>query len=452
VIEIGRGQHGDAAPVLPSFKAALPSPRRVEKRIRYVWTAFACVATTLVLNAIRSGFDLANMAMLYMLTVLLVGVQWGRGPAIFAAILNVLAFDFFFIPPRFSFVPTDPQFFLTFGVMLMVGTIIGQLAGSIRFQARVASHRERRARTLYEFARDLAQLSTTSEVIEFSEDFMARHFHARVAVLVPDTTGALVSPTSHGMNNPFDATTAQWAYDQSQQAGAGTDTLAGNEYLFIPLKSPSRTRGVLAVRPERSRDLMIPEQRHQFEIFAALVATALERVHYVDVARDAMMMARIQSGDFELAIEKMPLREIVEAALKSLGAVMAKHPVRYDIAPDVPPVAADPALLQRVFISLAGNVAKHTPADTPLEIRARRSGDFVEIAVEDSGPGLPAGREEEVFESFQRGENRPARKGAGLGLAITRAIVQAHGGTIRAERLEKGTRFVFTLPLARHSP
>ena len=92
----------------------------------------------------------------------------------------------------------------------------------------------------------------------------------------------------------------QWAYEQSQQAGAGTNTLAGNEHLFIPLKSPSKTRGVLAVRPERSRDLMIPEQRHQFEIFAALVATALERVHYVDVARDALLMARIQGGDLKL--------------------------------------------------------------------------------------------------------------------------------------------------------
>ena len=130
---------------------------------------------------------------------------------------------------------------------------------------------------------------------------MSRQFRARVAVLVPDATGTLVSPTSHGMNNPFDSTTAQWAYDQAKQAGAGTDTLAANEHLFLPLKSPTRTRGVLAVRPERARDLMIPEQRHQFEIFAALVATALERVHYVDVARDALLMARIQSGDLQLA-------------------------------------------------------------------------------------------------------------------------------------------------------
>jgi two-component system, OmpR family, sensor histidine kinase KdpD len=450
VLEIGRGPDGAPPVARPSFKVEVPSPRRIEKRIRYVWTGLACLFTTLVLNAMSPGFDLANIAMLYMLTVLLVGVQWGRGPAIVAAALNVLAFDFFFVPPRFSFVPTDIQFFLTFAVMLMVGSIIGQLAGSIRYQARVASHRERRARTLYEFARDLAQLRTTSEVIQFTEDFMARHFRARVAVLVPDTTGALVSPTSHGMNNPFDSTTAQWAYDQSQQAGAGTNTLAGNEHLFIPLKSPSKTRGVLAVRPERTRDLMIPEQRHQFEIFADLVATALERVHYVDVARDALFMARIQGGDLRLEFERKPLREIVDAALKSLGALLAQHPLTLDIPAGLPLVPVDVKLLERVFVAIAGNVAKHTPADTPIVISARVKGKVVEVSVEDSGPGLPAGREEEVFESFQRGENQPARKGAGLGLAISRAIVVAHGGTIRAERRdEKGARFVFTLPLKR---
>ena len=452
VIEIGKGEADSRpAPSQPSFKAPPPpAPRRAEKRMRYAWTVIASGFATLVLTALSTSFELANVAMLYMLTVLLVGVQWGRGPAILAASLNVVAFDYFFVPPRFNLVPTDPQYYLTFAVMLAVGAIIGQLAGIIRFQVRVASHREKRARTLYEFARDLAQLQGTDEVIRLTEEFMSRHFGGRVAVLVPDTTGSLVSPTSHGMTNPFDATTAQWAYDQSKQAGAGTDTLATNEYLFIPLKSPTRTRGVLAVRPERTRDLMIPEQRHQFEIFAALVATALERVHYMDVARDALLMARIHSGDLQLQLERKKPRDMVDAVLASLSGVLATHPVTIAVAPELPPVPVDAKLTERVLASLIGNVAKHTPAETPIEISARVAGDMLEMTVEDRGPGLPEGSEEEVFESFQRGETQPTRKGAGLGLAISRAIIEAHGGTIRAERAaERGARFVFTLPLKR---
>jgi K+-sensing histidine kinase KdpD len=250
------------------------------------------------------------------------------------------------------------------------------------------------------------------------------------------------------MSNPFDSTTAQWAYDQAMQAGAGTDTLAGNEYLFLPLKSPTRTRGVLAVRPERSRDLFIPEQRHQFEIFATLVATALERVHYVDVARDALLMAGIQSGEIELNRERHAIGEIVEGTLRFLGALLAKHKVEVKLPPDLPQVVVDAPLIQRVFTSLVANVAKHTPAGTLVTISARAAGDTVEVSVEDDGPGLPKGREEEVFESFARGGKQAVRRGAGLGLAISRAIVSAHGGTIRAEAGRgKGTRFVFTLPL-----
>jgi len=454
VIEIGRAGPGAGSPVIaPTFKAEGPSPRSGEKRARYIWTALACVAATLVLAAFSANFDLANVAMLYMLTVLLVGVQWGRGPAIFAALLNVIAFDFFFVPPRFSLIPTDIQYFLTFAVMLAVGSIIGQLAGSIRFQARVASHRERRARTLYEFARDLAEAQTTAEVIERTEELMARQFRARVAVLVPDATGTLVSPTSHGMSNPFDSTTAQWAYEQSRPAGAGTDTLAGNEHIFLPLKSPTRTRGVLAVRPERTRDLMIPEQRHQFEIFAALVATALERVQYMDVARDAMLMARIQGGDLKLEFQRKALREVVESAVGSLGALLAKHPLTLDVPAELPLVSVDAPLMERVFVSIVGNVAKHTPADTPIVVSARVVGEKLETSVEDTGPGLPPGREEEVFETFQRGEHQPPRKGAGLGLAISRSIVEAHGGTIVAEAGRKrGARFIMTLPLRQPAP
>ncbi|MDQ3027568.1 MAG: DUF4118 domain-containing protein [Pseudomonadota bacterium] len=454
VIEIGNVGAESRAPAQPTFtRPPLSLPKSAENRMRYVWTALASAFTTLVLTALGQGFDLANVAMLYMLTVLLVGVQWGRGPAIIAAVLNVIAFDYFFVPPRFSLVAADPQYYLTFTVMLAVGAIIGQLAGTIRFQVRVAAHRERRARTLYEFARDLAQLQATSEVILFTEEFIARHFRGKVSVLVPDATGALVSPTSHGMSNPFDATTAQWAYDQSKQAGAGTDTLATNEYLFIPLKSPTRTRGVLAVRPERTRDLMIPEQRHQIEIFAALVATALERVHYVDVARDAMLMARIHSGGLQLQIESKKPRDLIDAALATLAGILSTHPVTIEAPEELPSVPVDAGLIERLLASLIGNVAKHTPAETPIVITARVLDEMLEVSVDDSGPGLPEGSEEQVFESFTRGDTQTSRKGAGLGLAISRAIVEAHGGAIRAERrAEGGARFVFTLALRSATP
>jgi two-component system sensor histidine kinase KdpD len=455
LVEIGAAGK-ETGPKVATMNLAVDSrdPRATEKRLRYAWTGILSLATTVIAMALHRYFEPANLVMVYLLEVILIAVRWGRGPAIFAAVLNVLAFDFFFVPPVYSLLVSDPEYIFTFAVMLAVGVITGQLAGSLRFQARVAFHRERRARTLYEFARDLSTKRTTAQVIETTETLMSRQFRGRIAVLVPDATGGLVSPTGKGMTNPFDGTTAQWAYDQAKAAGAGTDTMASNEHLFLPLRSPTRTRGVLAIRPERTRDLMIPEQRHQFDIFAALVANALERVHYVDVARDALLMARIQSREVALELHARSIADLAQAAIQSLGATLAKHPASVEVPRDLPMVAVDQKLMERVFMSLIGNVPKHTPAGTRVTVSARLLGDFVEVSVSDDGPGLPRGREEKIFESFARGDDQPSPKqGAGLGLAIVRAIIEAHGGTIHADPgVEKGARIVFTLPLRRPVP
>ncbi|HUL96190.1 MAG TPA: ATP-binding protein, partial [Usitatibacter sp.] len=177
-------------------------------------------------------------------------------------------------------------------------------------------------------------------------------------------------------------------------------------------------------------------------------ATALERVYYVDVARDAMLMAGLRSGEVSLARERRAVADLVDAAIRALGAATAKHEVSVEVPRDLPHVLVDPALIQRVLTSLVGNAVRHTPAGTKVRITARPEGRLVEVSVEDNGPGLPKGREEELFESFTRGESATERRGAGLGLAISRAIVEAHGGTIRSEPRGKGARIVFTLPAA----
>jgi two-component system, OmpR family, sensor histidine kinase KdpD len=156
----------------------------------------------------------------------------------------------------------------------------------------------------------------------------------------------------------------------------------------------------------------------------------------------------LRSGEIALERERRHLADVVGAAIASLGAILGKHRIEVQVPADLPAVSVDPRLMQRVFASLIGNVAKHTPAGTSAKIEAHRARGAIEVSVADEGPGLPRGREEEVFESFARGERQGARRGAGLGLAISRAIVEAHGGTIRAEAgRDKGARFVITLPV-----
>ena len=517
VLEIGRGARESGTPLVarPEVSPGAANAKAGERRARYLWTMLACIVTTAVAALLQRYFDLANIVMVFLLTVVLVGVRWGRGPAVLAAIVNVIAFDFFFVPPRFSFAVSDAQYLLTFAVMLVVGLITGQLTAGVRFQARVAGHREERARTLYEFSRDLSGQLTRGQVIEIAEAFMSRTFRASVSVLVPDEGDRLTSPTARGMRNPVDLAAAQWAYDRTEPAGAGTDTLAGSDFLFLPLKAPMRTRGVLAIRPERSRDLMIPEQMRQYETFAALIAIALERVHYVDVARDALIkieserlrnsllsalshdlrtplaallglsesilltqpplsvqqadmahtlgeetrrlialvnnlldMARIQSGEVRLRLDWHPLEEVVGSAVRATRVALGKRPVTVNLPPELPLVQIDAVLIERVFANLLENISKYTPPDARVIIAARVTGDKLEVSVADEGPGIPAGKEEALFEKFARGEKETATPGVGLGLAICRAIIEAHKGRIHAEPgVAKGARFVFTLPL-----
>src|SRR6202521_1498585 len=195
VLEIGRGARESGTPLASrsAVAPAGPSPKAGERRARYLWTMLACLATTAAAAVLHRYFDLANIVMVFLLTVVLVGARWGRGPAVLAAVVNVLAFDFFFVPPAFSFAGSTVQYLLTFAVMLVVGLVTGQLTAGVRFQARVGGHREERSRTLYEFSRDLSGLLTTEQVIETAETFMARTFRASVSILVPDENDRLAS-------------------------------------------------------------------------------------------------------------------------------------------------------------------------------------------------------------------------------------------------------------------
>ena len=212
-------------------------------------------------------------------------LRYGRGPAAFASFVNVAAFDFFFVPPQLSFTVADLQYVVTFAVMLAVGLVVGQLTAGLRYQARVATHRERRSRSLFEVARDLSSVLTVEQVVEAAAGAVAREFRARTHVFVLDLDDRLHSVTPAGEGDGLDAGTARWAFDHRQAAGLGTDTLAGSAWLYLPLNAPMRTRGVLALLPEDPRLLLVPEQRRQLETFAALTAIALERVHYVEVAQ-----------------------------------------------------------------------------------------------------------------------------------------------------------------------
>jgi two-component system sensor histidine kinase KdpD len=502
LIELGSGRERAADIETGVIGAAETVPRRPVRYRRYVGAVAASLATTLLGTLLLSHLDLTNIVMLYMLTVVVVSMQWGRGPAVFSTLAGVASFDYFLVEPRFSFAFRDLQYGVTFVVMLAVGMIIAHLTSSLRYQARVASHRELRARSLYEFARELSGALQTEQIFETTCRFIENTFGGKATLLLPDENGKLIGAAPEiEVENGI----AQWAFDNASPAGAGTDTLAASSAFYMPLVAPMRTRGVLAVVPKNRRWILIPEQRQQFDTFAALTAIALERVHYIEVAQGALVhmeserlrnsllaalshdlrtpltslvglsesltrsqpplaeaqtslakalhdealrmsnlvsnlldMARIQSGKVELNLQWQPLEEVVGSALRACGRSLTGHLVQTRLAPHLPLVRFDAVLLERVLCNLVENAIKYTPPGSRIVIAAEVSGQYMQVSVYDNGPGLPVGREQMLFEKFTRGEQESATTGVGLGLAICQAIVIAHGGVIGAAPSPEG--------------
>ncbi|MGH8759440.1 MAG: DUF4118 domain-containing protein, partial [Burkholderiales bacterium] len=263
--------------------------KRASRLFGYLYATLTCTAITLIATPLRHYFDLANIVMLFLLGVVFIAYRFGRGPAALSAVLSVASFDFFFVPPRLTFAVSDVQYLFTFAVMLIVGLVTGHLTAALRYQARVAGYREERARSLSEMARLLSSALVETQVVEISDKFVESSFRAKAAILLPDLSDKLEMPAAHGAMPAYDLAVAQWCYDKNEPAGAGTDTLPANPQLYLPLKAPMRVRGVLVVEPSNVRLLMIPEQRRLLDTFAALVAIALERIHFVSVAQETLI-------------------------------------------------------------------------------------------------------------------------------------------------------------------
>jgi len=205
---------------------------------RYGWA----LVTTLLCSAVAFGlyprFELANLVMVYLLGVTVAGLRFGRGPAVMTAILNVAAFDFFFVPPRFSFAVSDVQYLLTFSVMLTIALVIANLVASVRQQTRVAGARERRTALLYAMSRELAATRGISGMARVAVRHLAEVFQIKAVVLLPDAEGKLHYPRDRPLENSFrsaDLAVAQWVADHSRQAGLGTDTLPAATGLYLAL-------------------------------------------------------------------------------------------------------------------------------------------------------------------------------------------------------------------------
>ena len=505
-----RGEPGAAAPS-PS-----PPARRFAPAREYAVSSFAVAVCTAVCFGMFPFVSLTNLVMVYLLGTLLVAARGHRGPAVLAAGLGVVCFDFFFVPARFSLGVLDAQYLLTFLVMFVAAVIISQLTVRMRAQAESARLSEMRTAMMHALSRELATTRGVDAILEVAVRHVAQVFDSDIIALLSGPDGRLEVKAASGAKRDLDEkerSVAQWVFDLGQSAGLGTQTLPVVDALYAPLIGAEGSVGVLRVQPRVRERLLIPDQMLLLESFAHQLALALEVDRLQDNAKQAQLDAekerlrssllssvshdlrtplaaiigsassllqsgslasgkerelleniqeegerlsrlvhnliettRLTSGAVELRKEPHSIEELVGSSLERVDKFLSGREVTTDLPEELPMVPLDSVLLEQVFVNLLDNAARHTPAGTAIAISAKRENDALLVEVADRGRGLAADELERVFEKFYHAKSASA--GAGLGLAICHAVVEAHGGRIWAEnRPEGGAVFRFTLPL-----
>jgi two-component system sensor histidine kinase KdpD len=302
---------------------------------RYAWAVAITVLCTALAFLMYPRFELSNLVMIYLLGVTVAGLRLGRGPSALTAFLNVAAFDFFFVPPRYSLAVSDVQYLVTFVAMLTIALVIATLTASVRQQTRVAGARERRTALLYAMSRELAVTRGINAMARVAVRHVAEVFQCQAVVLLPDADGRLTYPREPPLESSFrhaDLAVAQWVMDHARRAGLGSDTLPAAPGLYVPLGEERRTVGVLAVLAQNPRRVLLPEQSHLLETFAGQIALALERARLAEVAEASSVAAEREAlRNTLLASISHDLRTPL-AVMAGAGSTLAQHGAQLDDA------------------------------------------------------------------------------------------------------------------------
>jgi len=507
---------GDAsAPALAGKSPGEPHPTPMREWATSVLGVALCTAAAFLMFPY---FTLVDIAMVYILSVVIIATRTGNAPSLLASFLSVAAFDFFFVPPFYTFAVSDVQYVFTFIVMFLVSFITSRLTLRVREQANAARLRERRTGALYRLSGELVHERSVDRLISIATRHISEVFSRHAVILIPGETEALSMPRGLPETDVLDEqemSVALWGFDHRQRCGRGTDTLPGARGLYLPLVASTRIVGVLGILDSPSGPSIDREEIHALENFAHQAAMALERAFLAEEAQHALIkaeaealqnallssvshdlrtplaaitgaattllddkvrldeagrrelvrtiseeadrlnrivrnvldMTRLESGRLEMRKEWQSVEELAGVVLGRLAEKIAGRSVSVNLPADLPLVYVDPILIEQVLTNLLENALRYTPAGSMLTLSAYGEDNEVAIELEDKGPGIEPGDEERIFEKFARGAGGTGG-GIGLGLSICKAIVNAHGGTIRAgNRPQGGAFFRFTLPV-----
>ncbi len=556
---------------MSKFERLLTLEARAGPRWRHaVSDGLLALVSVALVTCVISVFQLypriPTIAFAYLLVVLALASLRGRFAAILASLVAFFSYDFFLVPPLYTFVVAKFEDLLALFVFLVTAILTGQFASALRRHAEEANRRERETRVLYQLMRTVtreedleSQLSTVARaVVDVFSSWGVRD----CSLLLPNAEGTLTLQASSARRvdqvqlSPDESATAGWVMKQGQTVDLHDVTLAPHvsavsaprvvvrstvlgqrmrrHVRMIPLKVGQDVVGVMRLLIEDDLRLLVAGnslgvEREQpdtqtafFWTFLDQASSVIERVRLrhesvqmqvlqqTDALRAALLssvshdlrtplasikattssllqedvrwdenvqrsflqaierevdrlnrlvgnlldLSRIEGNALTPEKEWYPLDELIYDVLGRMQPLLHDRPVQTSLPEDLPPVKLDYLEIDQVLTNLIENAVRYTPAGSPIEISARVEGERVSVSVADRGPGIPPAQSERIFDKFyrvldmQRDGTYP--KGSGLGLAVCRGLIEAHGGRIWVEnRASGGAVFCFTLPLGK---
>ena len=478
------------------YNAGVKIPARIQA-FRYTFVVVATGVVTTV--AYRLHVNQTTVALMFLVMVLLTSAYWGLRYALLMAVVATAAFNFFFLPPVGTFTIADPQNWVALFAFLVTALVASNLAERARREAERAKQRRREVERLYGLSQRLMASDNVLELLNNLPQFVQEAFSVGSVVAIATDQPAVY-------RSSLDA-----KYEESvlRSTALRGEPITQGGVSYVPLRLGMRTVGALGIsgaelpretldalgslaglaieraraleslskhraeqEHERLRTALLDSVTHEFRTpltsIKASITTLLSGAALDDQGRrdlltvideetdrlnrlvgEASEMAQLDSGKVNLELQPHAIQDALKPALEDAKAALENHPVEVNIAPDLPRVRIDAARIREVLMHLLENAGKYSAAGAPIKITSEVQDDRLVTSVADRGPGIDSFEQTLIFEKFYRGQHqRYTAPGTGMGLAIAKVIIEAHGGTIGVvSQLGSGSVFSFSLPI-----
>lgn len=484
------------------MSATIPRVQRFPRpALRYV---VSLAIVSLIVETYRHLLHVnpTTVALTFLLTVLVISATWGLRYAVLIALVATACFNYFFLPPVGTFTISDPQNWIALAAFLVTAIIASQLSDRARREAEAATQRRHEVERLYVFSQELLGAENVVGLLNALPRHVAQTFGCEAsAIFVVGRPDIYRSAT--GMRSPD-------AIQLRATAARGEPFVDRDQNIrYIPLRMGVRSVGAIGVagaelsretleaigtliaiaieragaveklgraeaarEAENLRSALLDSVTHEFRTpltsIKASVTSLLsenlldesqrrELLTVIDEESDrlnhlvgeAAQMAQLDANEVELHRHPYAIREAIDRAVEDSRKPLTGHPVEVSVPEDLPRVRFDLERIKDVLDQLIENAGKYSPVGAPIRITAEKKGAYISISVADRGPGIDDFEQSLIFDKFYRGrDQRYSVQGTGMGLAIAKAIIEAHGGTIGVtSQVDSGSVFTFTIPL-----